>query len=303
MAGLKTTIYPQLIQVRQPASRRLWARVLALTVLIMLFLALYAVVIRPWFLTWGATEAEQRGPWPGDELTPSPALVATHAVTVDAPTAAIWPWIVQMGQGRGGLYSYEMLENLIGCDLHNADRVHPEWQDVKVGDTIRFIPDGYMGMAETPKWTVVGLEPNRALILGGWAAWILEPIDGQSTRLIQRERTSMVTPILEPIDFVMSHRMMTGIKERAEGGTGSWAADTAQVVSWVVVFVAGLVGAVGVLTQSAWSRSLIATGLAWAVFLFLLFAQPVVWLGIALTVSVILVLIWSRWPSPRFGAP
>lgn len=77
---------------------------------------------------------------PCDELVEHPKLNATHAITIDAPASAVWPWLVQMGQTRGGFYSYAWLENLVGCHMHNADQIHPEWQDLKVGDQVWLHP-------------------------------------------------------------------------------------------------------------------------------------------------------------------
>lgn len=86
---------------------------------------LYAFVIRPWHLPWGATDAEVEMTLPCDELVEHPKLNATHAITIDAPASGIWPWLVQMGQTRGGFYSYAWLENAVGCRMHNADRFIP----------------------------------------------------------------------------------------------------------------------------------------------------------------------------------
>ena len=106
--------------------------------------AVVAGVLRPRYLSWGASDEECAGALPGDELVPHADLAATRAVTIAATPEQVWPWIAQMGQGRGGLYSYDALENLVGCDMHSADRVVPEWQDVAVG------PDS--GCTRTSPW-------------------------------------------------------------------------------------------------------------------------------------------------------
>jgi hypothetical protein len=98
--------------------------------------AAYILAIRPWQLGWGATGEERDATLAGDDLIPNPDLMATRAITVHAPAAQVWPWIAQLGQGRGGFYSYDALENLVGCDIHSANRVVPEWQDLKVGDQV-----------------------------------------------------------------------------------------------------------------------------------------------------------------------
>lgn len=183
-------------------------------------------VIRPWYAHWGATDDEVRRALPGDELiaAPHPLSLRTKAVTIDAPADQVWPWLVQMGQGRGGLYSYEGVENLLGMEMHNAERIVPEWQTLHVGDLVRMGPDG----KAPPPFVVARIVPGRALILGhhdeagtGWHdtyAFVLEPIDGQTTRLIHRNRaqTMWVWDVLEPGYFVMERGMLLGIKARAE---------------------------------------------------------------------------------------
>src|SRR5450759_2138223 len=108
--------------------------------------AAYLLLARPRHLRWGATDQESRGPLPGDDLLANPDLAATRAITVRAPADQVWPWIAQLGQGRGGFYSYDALENLIGCDIRSADRVVPEWQDVKVGDEVKLAPEVGLGV-------------------------------------------------------------------------------------------------------------------------------------------------------------
>ena len=88
-------------------------------------------------LTWGATSEEATAPLPGDDLLAAADIVATRAIRIDAPPSAIWPWLVQMGPGRAGAYTYDFIENLLGLDMHSADRIHPEWQELGVGDVIR----------------------------------------------------------------------------------------------------------------------------------------------------------------------
>jgi hypothetical protein len=119
----------------------------------------YAIFIRPWHLRWGATNEELSKPLPGDELVPEPAIESTRAITVNAPVEEVWPWLAQIGQDRGGFYSYEWLENLAGCQMRNADRIHPEWQHRELGETV-FLHPAY-GMR------VASFEPGRAIVLEG----------------------------------------------------------------------------------------------------------------------------------------
>jgi hypothetical protein len=189
---------------------------------------LYGVAARPRINQWGATDQEHRATWPGDRLLARPDYVWTNAVTIERPAEQVWPWLVQLGQGRGGLYSYDWLENLVGCDIHSADRILPQFQQpLRVGDRV-------IRMARyAPFNPVARFEPGRALVLGGvndadadlaagrptstWA-FIVHPVDNNRTRLLIRSRgSSLMGRIQGPIQFVMQRRAMVGIKRRAEG--------------------------------------------------------------------------------------
>jgi hypothetical protein len=185
----------------------------------------YALVARPRFLSWGATWKERWKPLPGDSAG-SRRPGATRAITIDAPVEAVWPWLAQIGQDRGGFYSYEWLENLSGCRMRNADEIHPEWQSREVGETV------YLHWASGLPVTV--FEPNRALGLGNWGVFVLEPLEDGRTRLIARDvrrpglRFLADLPLELP-HFVMERKMLLGIKERAE--RAYWAADAAAIVA------------------------------------------------------------------------
>ena len=181
-------------------------------------------------LAWGATSDESHGPLAGDELIATSDLIATRAITIRASADKVWPWIAQLGQGRGGFYSYDFLENLVGCDIHSADRIVPEWQDVAVGDEVRLYPEGPL--------QVVSVEPGRSLVLRGgvpmgktpprgdftWAFVVQEQPEG-TTRLLVRERygytrgwAALVVKLASAMSFVMTRKMLRGIKDRAEAG-------------------------------------------------------------------------------------
>ena len=100
--------------------------------------AAYPALLRTRCLTWGATSDEINRQMPGDDLVPDPDLVATRAVTIAAPPHAIWPWLVQMGSGRGGVYTYDWIENLFGLGMHSASEILPQFQDLDVGDVLRW---------------------------------------------------------------------------------------------------------------------------------------------------------------------
>jgi hypothetical protein len=140
------------------------------------------------------------------------------AVTIDAPVHTVWPWLAQIGQDRGGFYSYEWLENLAGCRMRNADRVHPEWQHREGGDTVKLHP--LTGL------TLARFEPDRILAFeGGWY-FALVPIAGERTRLFARTRVPRrlaslsYAVFIEFPHFVMERKMLLGLKARAEGSDG-----------------------------------------------------------------------------------
>jgi hypothetical protein len=187
-----------------------------------------AVVIlaRPWHSRWGSSDADLRAALPGDSLVPHPHYTIQHAVTIRAAPDDVWPWLVQLGQDRGGFYSYDWLERAFGDRIRNADRVHPEWQTLREGDLVRATQPDYLGGRFGPDigWRVVGLEPGRAIALGGWGAFVLQPANG-ATRLIVRTRGAgspnvALAPfgllVFEPAHFIMERRMLLGIKERVE---------------------------------------------------------------------------------------
>lgn len=209
------------------------ARRIAIATALGVAATVYWFVVRPWHLRWGATHGEVEGRLPGDDLVPEPVEEVTHAITIDAPASEVWPWLVQLGQGRGGFYSYDFLENVVGADIHNADRILPEHQDLEVGDIIRLAPADYALKTPDSALDVAVLNDERALVIRSpydpprfsWA-FVLEPADEATTRFVVRTRSRppesarsrLVSRLFwEPAHFVMERRMLLGVKERAEG--------------------------------------------------------------------------------------
>jgi hypothetical protein len=182
---------------------------------------------------WGATPAERATSLPGDDFLPHPGPASTMGITITAPPEAIWPWLVQMGVDRAGLYTHTWVENgLLRLNVSNADRIVPEWQDLKIGDRMLFM----RGNGSRPEFgpAVVAFEPNRSLVLslgevnpatalGTWQ-FFLEPEGECCTRLLLRSRGSTRRPmavklmdaVLEPGYQYMDIGMLEGIRERAE---------------------------------------------------------------------------------------
>lgn len=200
-------------------------------------LAAGSLALRPLFMGWGATEEELKRDWPGDELSPEPRSTATRAITIHAPASAVWPWILQIGQDRGGFYSYSWLENLVGAQIHNADTILPCKHPRQVGDTVWMAPPQRYGGRGCAR--VARLDEERCMVLvspedyaglaakgvapeGTWA-FLLDPVDETTTRLIVRSRSGPKAGLsrfllFDPIHFIMERKMMLGIRDRVEAG-------------------------------------------------------------------------------------
>jgi hypothetical protein len=283
-------------------------RMLALGGLLPVAGVLYGVVARPRINQWGATDQEHRVTWPGDELLAQPGYVWTNAITIQRPAEQVWPWLVQLGQGRGGLYSYDWLENLVGCDIHSADRILPQFQQpLRVGDRV-------IRMARYAPANPVALgEPGRALVLGGvkdsdadlaagrpsstWA-FIVHPVDQHRTRLLIRSRgNSLMGRIQGPIQFVMQRKAMVGIKQRAEGTWSPSPVDVVEPLLWLLAAGVLATASARVLVQREqwWRPYLVAAG-ATVALPGLLFWQPPVALGAVADGVLLLALVASRRP-------
>jgi hypothetical protein len=179
-------------------------------------LAGHLLLVRPWMRDWGATPEERVMPLPGDELTPEPAVQATRAIGIAAPPERVWPWLAQIGQDRGGFYSWAWAENLAGCRMRNADRIHPEWQHREVGETVYLHPATGLPVGR--------FDPPEVIALTGWGAFVVRPGPGGGTRLIARNRQRrgpgylVYALLVELPHVVMERAMLRGIRARAERG-------------------------------------------------------------------------------------
>jgi hypothetical protein len=185
----------------------------------------YFAVLHPWFMNWGATKAERQMALPGDQFLPDISHRFTRAITIYAPAAVVWRWIVQMGQDRAGFYSNTWLENLTGADIHNANTIHPEWQHRAIGDHVFLAQPDLFGdfFAHGAQTDIVALEPEQ-LIAFIPTRFVLQPVNGRTTRLLLREAVpstymgrAVGAVLWDAMHFVMEQRMLRGIKERAEG--------------------------------------------------------------------------------------
>jgi hypothetical protein len=200
---------------------------------------LYAMVARSWMRNWGASVDEAQTELPGESALANPQYQSRRAITIYASAEVVWNWLIQIGQGRGGFYSYDWLENLFNLNIHSTDRIVPEFQDLAPGDFIAAEPGHAFG------WRVAEIDEGKSLVLrvsieetdsagapqvdpaafSGFWIFQLNPIDASSCRLIADFRAdfgpgplpaSLPAMLLEPVHFIMERKMLLGIRERAE---------------------------------------------------------------------------------------
>ena len=199
--------------------RKQWFRrsLIGILAAFVLIVFAYLALIRPWHLHWGAAPEEVCRPMPGDSLIADASLITTRAITIKARPEQIWPWLVQMGPGRGGWYSYDRLDN---GGRSSAERVVPEWQ-------VPLHPGDSLGIGNGPKFYVMDVEHNRYLVLGPKISWAfaLYPQPDGTTRLVQRlrahyywgnVRSAIFAVFLDVGDFIMMRKMLVNLKERIE---------------------------------------------------------------------------------------
>jgi hypothetical protein len=278
---------------------------------------LYATALRPWFLTWGTTPAERDKRLLGDEAFPGSIVTSTRAITVEARVGAVWPWLAQLGQDRGGFYSYEVLEDLVGARMENADRILPGRQEWRPGDKLRMYPAGKL--EPTSAAPLLAQEPGRALAFGTYAigspqgapltgtwAFVLEPRDEHTTRLLIRGRARGEPGAMarlfhlvafEAMHFVMERKTMEGIKALAEGRRPSYLADTLEVALWTITAALFVASVVATYRRRRWIRPLFCAAGAALGFQLLTFGQrgPVV---AAIVVVVLALGLWWRAAVP-----
>ena len=288
--------------------------------------AVYAAAVRPWFLRWGSTPTEATATLPGDSIIPNAAFQETRAITIHAPVEQVWPWLAQLGQDRGGFYSYDILENLVGCRMPTVDSLRPAAQQWTLGDKLWMYPAdraGGVGFA-----TLRTYLPGRAMAFGtrnmgvapgmpddGSWSFALRRVDASTTRLIVRGRGVAQTTLLgaafnyvvfEPAHFVMEKRMMIGIDQLSTGHSRQRWVNHLQVTLWTATFVMFVVGLVWIFIGPVWHRKLAGVVSAAVVFQVLTLGQPPLDVGVILVLVVATILWWPVQPgSPlsHVGAP
>jgi hypothetical protein len=265
--------------------------------IVLLAVVLGVLVLRPFYLNWGATAEDKVQAMPGDLS----GTRWTRAIIIGATPEQIWPWLVQFGQGRGGWYSYDWLENLLGFDIHTAPGIVPEYQNPQIGEKIC--------MSATFCVSAVSvMEPYQWF---GWQAkddagkpiWSftfgLFPLDNTHTRLVVRESFDPIdmpvaaTTALEIPDAVMVQKMLSTLKERAEGQMGSPLTTIYEIAVWLAVFVIGVIGAVLFVARQDGKKPLAVGVAAVLLLLALTLVFPPYWLRGALVIALLGGLGWS----------
>lgn len=269
-------------------------RLLAVLALIVVILAMYLLWSRPDQLRWGATSEEVQRSMPGDELDPTPGFLATRAITIAGTPEQIWPWLIQMGYGRAGLYGYDLFQN-VGTPAggRSAERILPQWQNFKVGDAAPISPVATMKF--------YAIEPHRYIVWSGQdnasaSTWALYPVDAAHTRLVSRMRWShhwtqpgllSLDLLTEFTDHLAVRKILRGIQGRVEDRIQPASDLNIELFIYVgtfLVFVWALISVLRVpLTFGSWLVGL-SGGIAWLISWY---APVSIWAGAVLAMLVV----------------
>ena len=307
----------------QPQARSsLGSRAFALAGVLLSIGIVFTSFVRPWYLRWGTTPLEAVIELPGDEILPKAASRETRAITIHAGADRVWPWLAQIGQDRGGFYSFDLLENLVGCRMPTVDVLRPEKQTWALGDKLWMYPPdkaGGIGFA-----TLQSYIPGRALGFatrmtgtplsapanGSWS-FVIIPLGDSATRLLIRGRgapgrsllgVAFDRSIFEPAHFAMERRMMIGLAQLAEGGSRQRLANHAQVALWTITFGLFVAAVVRVFRRRQWGLALVGVGVSAAVFQILTLRQPPLSVGAVLVAALAAIVWWPRRHVQSAGA-
>lgn len=290
-------------------------KLLAVIVAAIAVFTMFSSVVRPWYLRWGATEAELSAAYPGEELFPDAGARSVRAVTVAMPADKVWPWLAQIGQDRGGFYSYEVLEDLVGGDMPRATRILPEHQAWRPGDQLWMYPKERQNGAGSAR--LVAHEPGRHLMFASRAlgasknepeaglwGFLVYPLDEEHARVLAVSRSTrepnaiaagFARTVFEPAHYVMERRMLVNVRTLAEGGTTSRVSEFVDVALWALTFLLLVAALVAVARGRRWWPALVVAVLAAVVFQVLTLLQPPAAVGAPLVLG----LAMSLWLHRR----
>jgi hypothetical protein len=293
------------------ASRGVGIRLTAVLGVLSLFVGLLLTLVRPWYKTWGADPHETYAALPIQYASAS-APHETRAIDINAPAAEVFAWVAQLGQDRAGFYSYELLEDLVGCNMPDLRYLDPELQEWNVGDLLWMYPPSKLeGLGHA---TLVHYEPGRALVFATHSSlddrespfastwsFFVAPTGPDSSRLITRASgeppgllgLAFNRTVFEPLHFAMERRMLIGIKALAEGRPIATWRDNLQLLSWLASFLSLCASTVLVLIGSAWQRRLLGLAASAVVFQIVTLLQPSPVLSLALVLP-LSPLLWPK---------
>ncbi|MBN2005948.1 MAG: hypothetical protein JXA21_21500 [Anaerolineae bacterium] len=270
--------------------------------IVLLVLVLGYLLIHPLHSRWGATAEDLARSMPGDLN----GVRWTRAMVVSATPEQIWPWLVQWGQGRGGWYSYDWLENLLGMEIHTADRILPEYQDTAIGDPICMAANvctSFVSVIEPQQW--FGWQASDEQGKPVWSfTFGLFPVDGARTRLVMRESfdkdamPAAAVYAIEIPDVVMGQKALDTVKRRAEGRSDSGLTTAFEIGVWLAALAMGVIAGILVIKRKDWKTPL-AVGVASVVVLLVMtFLFPPLWLRGVLDLGLLVALVWVYRSSP-----
>ncbi|HNS52131.1 MAG TPA: hypothetical protein PKO09_13230 [Anaerolineae bacterium] len=287
-------------------------RLLTGTLLVVAIVVATFAMLPRWTPTWGATDAEVARALPGDDLIARAPGDTTHGVTIDAPPEEVWPWIAQMGDVRGGFYSYTFIENLLQktaaggeAVYHNASRVLPHFQNPQPGDGL--VLDSLRVHAVEPgEWLLAAQKSEEGDFNWVWL-WHLEPVGASQARLLVRMAIRLPgvgdNPVVSKVTdlgaFVMGRRMVHGLRLRAEGGTEPAGIEAIEILLWVAALAVGIGAAALFVTHRAWLAPLLLGLAALLTLIWFTAGQPSVWLRILLDIALLALLGWVARRAPK----
>ena len=292
--------------------RAIWTKLALVMLALVAVVMIYTLMVRPWMLNWGATAEEQFRALPGDEIVAFPAKTTTRALTIEASADRAFPWLAQLGQNRGGFYSFELLEDLVGCEMPRAETLLPGAQEWLPGDQLWMYP--YYKLDGAGGAPLVDFIPGRALAFATWNpgtphdlppegswAFVIEPVDDSTSRFLVRGRGAEIGSVsgllfdrvaFEPIHFIMERRMMEGIERLAEGRKArTRLADTAEIAVWAGMLALFFWGIGATLWRERWVAPYVVTLAAAIGFLVTTLFQPPAYIGLPL----VAILAWALW--------
>ncbi|MBU2514946.1 hypothetical protein KJ966_26800 [bacterium] len=278
-------------------------KILRLGLRILLILGLQIVIgvvfIKPYIITWGATDQEISMSMPGDHL--APFISSTRSITINAPISDVWDWVIQLGADRGGFYSYWFIEKPLGYKYRETNRIEPDFKDMEVGRIIKASLDPSMSFIEY-NFPVVTVDPGKSFVLKNWGCFLLNEIDSTRTRLIVRTHGQSMTSLRDhieyffmmPLHYLMERRMLEGIKSRTEVGSGEPFSSTNDIL-WFLGMILSFCLIVVLFFTSKTIQSQSAVVLFSVILLLILFvADPIPIYSLSLLLLLVFNILWQN---------